>query len=74
MPDGSHCDAHRSHNDKVEVFTDGAERTQLAEGGEEMDFCRVTTLEEALAVRSDWGDDGRVLAGGTDVMVQYLSG
>lgn len=39
-----------------------------------MQFCQVQTLEEALAVRADWGDDGQVLAGGTDVMVQYLHG
>lgn len=37
-----------------------------------MQFCRATTLEAALAARSDWGGDGRILAGGTDVMVQYM--
>lgn len=39
-----------------------------------MQFCRVTTLDEALRARADWGDDGRLLAGGTDVMVQFLHG
>lgn len=39
-----------------------------------MQFCRATTLEEALAARAEWGSDGQVLAGGTDVMVQYLYG
>jgi len=39
-----------------------------------MQFCRTTTLEAALQARAEWGDDGRILAGGTDVMVQYLNG
>ncbi len=39
-----------------------------------MQFCRATTLEEALQARVIWGDDGRLLAGGTDVMVQFLHG
>lgn len=39
-----------------------------------MQFCRVTTLDEAVQARADWGDDGRLLAGGTDVMVQFLHG
>ena len=39
-----------------------------------MQFCRATTLEAALEARAEWGDDGRILAGGTDVMVQYLHG
>lgn len=39
-----------------------------------MQFCRTTTLDEALQARAAWGDDGRLLAGGTDVMVQFLHG
>ena len=39
-----------------------------------MEFCRATTLEAAFAARAEWGADGRILAGGTDVMVQYLHG
>lgn len=39
-----------------------------------MQFCRATTLDEALRARTEWGDDGRLLAGGTDVMVQFLHG
>lgn len=39
-----------------------------------MQFCRATTLDEALQARGAWGDDGRLLAGGTDVMVQFLHG
>lgn len=39
-----------------------------------MHFCRVRTLEAALQARAEWGADGLVLAGGTDVMAQYLHG
>ena len=39
-----------------------------------MQFCRATTLDEALRARREWGDDGQLLAGGTDVMVQFLHG
>jgi CO/xanthine dehydrogenase FAD-binding subunit len=39
-----------------------------------MRFCRATTVDEALKARSEWGDDSRILAGGTDVMVQFLQG
>jgi len=39
-----------------------------------MEFCRFETLEAAFEARANWGDDGQVLAGGTDVMVQYLHG
>jgi len=39
-----------------------------------MQFCRAETLEAAFEALSNWGADGKVLAGGTDVMVQYLHG
>lgn len=39
-----------------------------------MRFCRATSLDEALDARNEWGDDGQVLAGGTDLVVQYLHG
>lgn len=39
-----------------------------------MQFCRAETLEAAIELRAEWGDEGRILAGGTDVMVQYLHG
>lgn len=39
-----------------------------------MQFRRIGDLEEALEVLSELGDEARVLAGGTDVMVQYLHG
>jgi len=39
-----------------------------------MQFRRARTLEEALDLLSELGDDARILAGGTDVMVQYLHG
>ena len=39
-----------------------------------MQFCRATTLDEAVQARADWGDDGRLLAGGTDLMMQFLHG
>ena len=37
-----------------------------------MQFCRVSSVAEAVDELSRWGDGGRVLAGGTDVMPQYL--
>ncbi len=39
-----------------------------------MRFCRAQSLDEALESLSEWGDDGCLLAGGTDVMVQYQHG
>lgn len=39
-----------------------------------MEFCRVQTLDEALNHLAEWGADARVLAGGTDVMPQFLRG
>lgn len=39
-----------------------------------MQFRRVRTLEEALHVLTELGDDALTLAGGTDVMIQYLHG
>jgi CO/xanthine dehydrogenase FAD-binding subunit len=37
-------------------------------------FHAVTTVEEALEALADLGDGARVLAGGTDVMIQRMSG
>jgi carbon-monoxide dehydrogenase medium subunit len=37
-------------------------------------FCRAQSLEGALALLGEWGADGCLLAGGTDVMVQYRRG
>ncbi len=39
-----------------------------------MQFCRVRSVAEAVDVLSRWGSEGRILAGGTDVMPQYLRG
>jgi carbon-monoxide dehydrogenase medium subunit len=39
-----------------------------------MDFVDARELSEALAALGERGDDATVLAGGTDVMVQYLAG
>ena len=39
-----------------------------------MRFRRAQTLDEALDLRADLGDEARILAGGTDVMIQYLRG
>jgi carbon-monoxide dehydrogenase medium subunit len=37
-------------------------------------FCRVRSVAEAVDELSRWGAAGRILAGGTDVMPQYLRG
>jgi len=37
-------------------------------------FCRAHSLDEAFEWLSQWGGDGRILAGGTDVMVQHRRG
>lgn len=37
-------------------------------------FCRAHSLDEAFEWLSEWGDDGRILAGGTDVMAQFQRG
>jgi len=37
-------------------------------------FCRVRSVAEAVDELSRWGTEGRILAGGTDVMPQYLRG
>lgn len=39
-----------------------------------MRFCRVRSVAEAVDELSRWGTEGRILAGGTDVMPQYLRG
>ncbi|WP_428120284.1 FAD binding domain-containing protein [Candidatus Poriferisodalis sp.] len=39
-----------------------------------MRFCRVSSVAEAVDELSRWGTEGCVLAGGTDVMPQYLRG
>lgn len=39
-----------------------------------MRFCRVSSVAEAVDELSRWGPEGCVLAGGTDVMPQYLRG
>lgn len=39
-----------------------------------MQFRRAQTLDEALHHLAEWGGDARILAGGTDVMPQYLHG
>ncbi len=39
-----------------------------------MQFCRVRSVAEAVDELSRWGTEGRILAGGTDVMPQYLRG
>ncbi len=39
-----------------------------------MRFCRAHRLEEALAFLDEWGAEGCLLAGGTDVMVRYNNG
>ncbi|WP_419553004.1 FAD binding domain-containing protein [Candidatus Poriferisodalis sp.] len=39
-----------------------------------MRFCRVSSVAEAVDELSRWGNEGCVLAGGTDVMPQYLRG
>ena len=39
-----------------------------------MQFCRARSLDEAFQLLCDWGEDARVLAGGTDVMVQQNRG
>lgn len=39
-----------------------------------MRFCRANNLDEALDWLSEWGENGCLLAGGTDVMMQYRRG
>ena len=39
-----------------------------------MRFRRARTLDEALDLLAELGDDAQILAGGTDVMIQYLDG
>lgn len=39
-----------------------------------MQYCRVRSVAEAVDELSRWGPEGRVLAGGTDVMPQFLRG
>ena len=39
-----------------------------------MRFCRARSLDEALELLGEWGEDGCLLAGGTDVMAQYKRG
>ncbi len=39
-----------------------------------MRFCRASSIDEALTHLQEWGSEGRLLAGGTDLMVQYNSG
>ena len=39
-----------------------------------MRFCRVSSVAEAVDELSRWGTEGCVLAGGTDLMPQYLCG
>ena len=39
-----------------------------------MQFCRVSSVAEAVDELSRWGTEGRILAGGTDVMPQHLRG
>ncbi len=39
-----------------------------------MEFHRARSVEEALSLLVEFGDEARLLAGGTDVMVQYLRG
>ena len=39
-----------------------------------MRFCRVRSVAEAVDELSRWGTEGRILAGGTDVMPQHLRG
>jgi carbon-monoxide dehydrogenase medium subunit len=39
-----------------------------------MQFLRARTLDEGLRLLGEIGDEARLLAGGTDVMVQYLHG
>ena len=39
-----------------------------------MEFCRVRSVAEAVDELSRWGTEGRILAGGTDVMPQHLRG
>ena len=39
-----------------------------------MEFCRANTLDEALESLREWGTSGRVLAGGTDLMLQQRQG
>lgn len=39
-----------------------------------MRFCRVSSVAEAVDELSRWGAEGRVLAGGTDVMPRFLQG
>ena len=39
-----------------------------------MQFCRVRSVAEAVDELSRWGTEGHILAGGTDVMPQYLRG
>ncbi len=39
-----------------------------------MQFCRAGSIDEAVAELEHWGDDCRVLAGGTDLMLQFRRG
>ncbi|MDE0495880.1 MAG: FAD binding domain-containing protein [Acidimicrobiaceae bacterium] len=39
-----------------------------------MQYCRVRSVAEAVDELSRWGTEGRVLAGGTDVMPRFLRG
>ena len=39
-----------------------------------MQFCRVRSVAEAVDELSRWGSEGRILAGGTDVMPAHLRG
>lgn len=44
------------------------------EGLAAVQFCRAHDREEAIGLLHEWGDDGCLLAGGTDVMAQYQRG
>lgn len=42
--------------------------------GCELKFCRASSVDQALAYLGEWGADGYLLAGSTDLMPQYNSG
>jgi hypothetical protein len=52
---------------KASMAGRGRQRYSVREVLDGMRFCRARTLEEALDLLAELGDEARILAGGTDV-------
>ena len=59
---------------KASMAGRGRQRYSVREVLDGMRFSRARTVEEALDFLAELGDEARILAGGTDVMIQYLDG